>query len=108
MPLLAKKKKNRVYNPYQLVGCAEEKSLTLKLSIKFLLVLTNATGGDRRVGVGFKRPMKIGWSDDQESVVSGPVLIGRKECGLAKASQLTISVAQLSKKQCKLNNCSNS
>ena len=97
-----------MYNPYQLVGRGEEKSLTLKLSIKFLLVLTNATGGDRRVGVGFKRPMKIGWSDNQESVVSGPVLIGRKKCSLAKASQLTISVAQFSKKQCKLNNCSNS
>ena len=54
-------------------------SLTLKLSIKFLLVLTNATGGDRRVGVGFKRPMKIGWSDTQESVEPGPVLICREK-----------------------------
>ena len=53
-------------------------SLTLKLSIKFLLVLTNATGGDRRVGVGLKRPMKIGWSENQESVEPEPVLIGRK------------------------------
>ena len=41
-----------MYNPYQLVGRGEEKSLTLELSIKFLLVLTNATGGDRCVGVG--------------------------------------------------------
>ena len=53
-------------------------SLTLKLSIKFLLVLTKAAGGDRRVGVGLKRPMKIGWSDNQESVEPEPVLIGRK------------------------------
>ena len=97
-----------MYNPYQLVGRGVENSLTLKLSIKFLLVLTNATGGDRRVGVGFKLPMKIGWSDDEESVEPGPVLIGRKRCSLAKASQLTILVAQFSKKQCKLNNCSNS
>lgn len=57
-----------MYNPYQLVGRGGENSLTLKLSIKFLLVLTNATGGDRRVGVGFKLLMKIGWSDNQESV----------------------------------------
>ena len=67
-----------MYNPYQLTGCGGQNSLTLKLSIKFLLVLTNATGGDRRVGVGFKRPMKIGWSDNQESVEPEPVLIGRK------------------------------
>ena len=67
-----------MYNPYQLVGCGGEKSLTLKLNIKFLLVLTNATGGDRRVGVGFKLPMKIEWSDNQESVEPEPVLIGRK------------------------------
>ena len=71
-----------MYNPYQLVGCAEEKSLTLKLSIKFLLVLTNATGGDRRIGVGFKRPMKIGWSDNEESVEPEPALIGRKSVPL--------------------------
>ena len=82
--------------------------LTLKLSIKFLLDLTNATGGDRRVGVGFKLPMKIGWSDNQESIEPGPVLIGSKKCSLAKASQLTILVAQFNKKQCKLNNCSSS
>ena len=97
-----------MYNPYQLVGRDGEKSLTLKLSIKFLLVLTNATGGDRRVGVGFKLPMKIEWSDNQESVEPEPVLIGSKKCSLEKASQLTILVAQFSKKQCKLNNCSNS
>ena len=78
VPLLAKEKKHTVYNPYQLVGRGGEKSLTLKLSIKFLLVLTNATGGDRHVGVGFKLPMKIGWSDNQESVEPEPVLIGRK------------------------------
>ena len=53
-------------------------SLTLKPSIKFLLVLTNAAGGDQRAGVGLKRPMKIGWSDNQESVEPEPVLIGRK------------------------------
>ena len=47
-------------------------------SIKFLLVLTNATGGDWRVDVGLKRPMKIGWSDNQESVELEPVLIGKK------------------------------
>ena len=66
-----------MYNAYQLTGCGGQNSLTLKLSIKFLLVLTNATGGDRRVGVGFKLPMKIGWSDNQESVEPEPVLIGR-------------------------------
>ena len=48
-----------MYNPYQLTGYGGQNSLTLKLSIKFLLVLTYATGG-RRVGVGFKLPMKIG------------------------------------------------
>ena len=78
VPLLAKEKKHTLYNPYQLVGRGEEKSLTLKLSIKFLLVLTNAAGGDWRVGVGLKRPMKIGWSDNQESVELEPVLIGKK------------------------------
>ena len=67
-----------MYNPYQLLGCGGGKPLTLKLSIKFLLVLTNATGGDRRVGVGFKLPMKIGWSDNQESVEPELVLVGRK------------------------------
>ena len=97
-----------MYKPYQLVGCGGQISLTLKLSIKLLLVLTNAIGGDRRVGVGFKLPMKIGWSDNQESVEPEPVLIGRKNCSLAKDYQLTILVAQFSKKQCKLNNCSNS
>ena len=67
-----------MYNPYQLTGCGGQNSLTLKLSIKFLLVLTNATGGDQRVGVGFKLPMKIGWSDNQELVEPELVLIGRK------------------------------
>ena len=67
-----------MYNPYQLTGCGGQNSLTLKLYIKFLLVLTDATGGDRRVGVGFKLPMKIGWSDNQELVELEPVLIGRK------------------------------
>ena len=64
-------------NPYQLTGCGGQNSLTLKLSIKFFLVFTNATGGDRRIGVGFKLPIKIGWSDNQESVEPEPVLIGR-------------------------------
>ena len=50
-------------------------SLTLKLSIKFLLVLTNAIGGDRCVSVGFKLPMKIEWRDNQESVESGLYLL---------------------------------
>ena len=67
-----------MYNPYQLTGYGGQNSLTLKLSIKFLLVLTNATGGDRHVGVGFKLPMKIGWGDNQELVELEPVLIGRK------------------------------
>ena len=51
-----------MYKPYQPVGRGGErkKLLTLKLSIKFLLVLTNATSGDRRVGVSFKLPMNIG------------------------------------------------
>ena len=90
------------------VGCGGKKPLTLKLSIKFLLVLTNATGGDRRFGVGFKLPMEIEWSDNQESVEPGPVFIGRRRRIFAKASQLTILVAQFSKKQWKLNNYSNS
>ena len=67
-----------MYNPYQLTGCGGQNSLTLKLSIKFLLVLTNATGDDRHVGVGFKLSIKIGWSDNQELVEPKPLLIGRK------------------------------
>ena len=45
----------------------------IRLTIKFLLVLTNDTGGNRHAGVGFKLSMKIGWSDNQETVMSDPV-----------------------------------
>jgi hypothetical protein len=54
---------------YLSLGCGGKKVLTLKLTIKFLIALTNDTCGRQHAGVGFKLSIKIGWSDNQKSVM---------------------------------------